>query len=251
MPTDRPCTLAPRRRWPPTRTAPAPRPSATRTRSPPRSRCDQLTRPEGLSKPEWAAPNGAAYPSGLVIDPEARAYLDSIASLGLPPLAEQGAVGARRLNSLRAPSLAGELEDVALIEDGRLPGRGGQIPFRRYSPAPDRTLPALLYLHGGGWVVGDLDTHDSVCRALAPSRVHCARARLRARSGEPVSRRGRGCVDGSELASRSRNRRRRGPGSDRSCRRQLGREPVRGYRPAIARTRRPEAGRSGVDLSGH
>ena len=102
-----------------------------------------------------------------MIDPEARVYLDYMTSLGLPPLAEQGAVEARRLNSLRAPSLAGELEDVALIEDGRLPGPGGHIPFRLYSPAPDRMLPAFLYLHGGGWVVGDLDTHDSVCRALA------------------------------------------------------------------------------------
>jgi len=107
-----------------------------------------------------------------VIDPEARAYLDFLASLGLPPLAEQGAVEARRLNSLRAPSLAGELEDVALIEDGRLPGPGGPIAFRLYTPAPDRTLPVLLYLHGGGWVVGDLDTHDSVCRALA-RRADC------------------------------------------------------------------------------
>ncbi|TMD80979.1 MAG: alpha/beta hydrolase [Chloroflexi bacterium] len=95
-----------------------------------------------------------------------------MASLGLPTLAEQGAVEARRMNSLRAPSLAGELEDVALIEDGRLPGPGGEIPFRLYSPAPDRTLPALLYVHGGGWVYGDLDTHDSVCRALA-RRAEC------------------------------------------------------------------------------
>ena len=110
--------------------------------------------------------------SQRAIDPEARAYLDYTASLGLPTLAEQGAVEARRLNSLRAPSLAGVPEEVALIEDGRLPGPGGQIPFRLYSPAPDRTLPALLYLHGGGWVYGDLDTHDSVCRALA-RRVEC------------------------------------------------------------------------------
>ena len=107
-----------------------------------------------------------------MIDPEARAYLDATAALGLPPLAEQGPVEARRLNSTRAPSLAGELEDVALIEDGSLPGPSGQIPFRRYSPAPDRKLPSLLYLHGGGWVVGDLDTHDSVCRALA-RRTEC------------------------------------------------------------------------------
>jgi len=107
-----------------------------------------------------------------VIDPEARAYLDHMASLGLPTLAEQGAVEARRMNSMRATSLAGELEDVALIEDGRLPGPDGEIPFRLYSPAPDSTLPALLYVHGGGWVYGDLDTHDSVCRALA-RRAEC------------------------------------------------------------------------------
>ena len=102
-----------------------------------------------------------------MIDPEAKAYLDATAALGLPPLAEQGPVQARLQNHDRAPSLAGEVEEVALVRDGRLPGPGGHIPFRRYSPAPDRTLPALLYLHGGGWVVGDLDTHDSVCRALA------------------------------------------------------------------------------------
>ena len=107
-----------------------------------------------------------------MIDPEARAYLDHMASLGLPPLAEQGAVEARRLNSLRAPSLAGELEAVAHVQDGHLPGPGGPIPFRVYSPAPGRTLPAFLYLHGGGWVVGDLDTHDSVCRAIA-RRAEC------------------------------------------------------------------------------
>ena len=107
-----------------------------------------------------------------MIDPEARAYLDHMASLGLPPLAEQGAVEARRLNSLRAASLAGEVEEVAHVEDRHLPGPGGSISFRLYSPAPDRTLPALLYIHGGGWVVGDLDTHDSVCRAIA-RRAEC------------------------------------------------------------------------------
>lgn len=102
-----------------------------------------------------------------MIDPEAKAYLEATAALGLPPLAQQGAELARRHNRERAWGLAGELEQVALIEDRRLPGPDGPLPFRLYSPAPKRTLPGLLYLHGGGWVVGDLDTHDSVCRALA------------------------------------------------------------------------------------
>ena len=107
-----------------------------------------------------------------MIDPEARAYLEATAALGLPTLAEQGPVEARRHNHDRAPSLAGQVEHVALVEDGTLPGPAGLIPFRRYSPAPARTLPVLLYVHGGGWVYGDLDTHDSVCRALA-RRTEC------------------------------------------------------------------------------
>jgi acetyl esterase len=43
-----------------------------------------------------------------------------------------------------------------------------QVGLRLYRPA-DGVLPALIYFHGGGWVVGDLDTHDGFCRALARS----------------------------------------------------------------------------------
>lgn len=108
-----------------------------------------------------------------MIDPEARAYLEATAALGLAPLAQQGAVVARRNNRERAASLAGTLEEVARIEAGSLPGPGGPLAFRLYAPAADAPQPVLLYLHGGGWVVGDLDTHDSVCRALA-RRAECA-----------------------------------------------------------------------------
>ena len=103
----------------------------------------------------------------VVIDAEARAYLEWQQSLGLPPLAEQGPEEARRLNSMRAPMLAGELEAVARIEEVRVPGPRGPIGCRIYAPSQGKALPALLYLHGGGWVLGDIDTHDSVCRALA------------------------------------------------------------------------------------
>ena len=48
-----------------------------------------------------------------------------------------------------------------------LPARGGAIPIRRYWAEKSTPSPALLYFHGGGWVMGDLDTHDNVCRALA------------------------------------------------------------------------------------
>lgn len=102
-----------------------------------------------------------------MIDPEARAYLDWVQSLGLPPLAEQGAEEARRLNRARVPMLAGEPEPVERIEDVRVPAPGGTIGGRLYASVRGPALPALLYMHGGGWVVGDLDSHDSVCRALA------------------------------------------------------------------------------------
>jgi acetyl esterase len=106
------------------------------------------------------------------MDPEARAYLDWMQSLGLPPLAEQGPQEARRLNRMRVPMLAGEPEPVARIEDLRVPGPQGPIGGRIYAPVRGESLPALLYMHGGGWVVGDIDSHDSVCRALA-GRAGC------------------------------------------------------------------------------
>ena len=56
------------------------------------------------------------------------------------------------------------------------PGPGGPIPLRAYRPAGSSTeeiLPLLMYFHGGGWVIGDLDTHDVVCRQLA-NGARCA-----------------------------------------------------------------------------
>ena len=93
----------------------------------------------------------------------------------------QARAGAPALHTLplaeaRAASAAGRIqpqtpEPVARIEDLSLPGPAGEIPVRLYSPAPDAQLPALVYFHGGGWVFGDLDSHDPLCRALA-NRAH-------------------------------------------------------------------------------
>jgi acetyl esterase len=56
---------------------------------------------------------------------------------------------------------------VAAVEDRRLAGPGGELPVRVYRPPGTGPFPALVYLHGGGWVLGGLDTHDGTCRALA------------------------------------------------------------------------------------
>jgi len=107
-----------------------------------------------------------------MLDPEAEAYLAATAALGLPPLAEQGAAAARQAVQLRAPSLAGEMEPVARVEDLTIPGPAGPIPARLYAPRASAPLPVLAFFHGGGWVTGDLDTHDSPCRGLA-NRASC------------------------------------------------------------------------------
>src|SRR5947209_8005511 len=47
-----------------------------------------------------------------------------------------------------------------------IPGPGGSIPVRVYRPSAHDALPLLMWFHGGGWVTGNLDTHDQVCRLL-------------------------------------------------------------------------------------
>jgi acetyl esterase len=57
--------------------------------------------------------------------------------------------------------------EVARVENRTLPGPAGEIPVRIYAPSERRGLPALVYFHGGGFVIGGLDTHDGTCRSLA------------------------------------------------------------------------------------
>jgi acetyl esterase len=61
----------------------------------------------------------------------------------------------------------GEPQPVARVKDHRVPGQGGEIPLRLYHPGGDEPLPAVVFFHGGGWVVGNIETHDGYCRALA------------------------------------------------------------------------------------
>jgi acetyl esterase len=58
---------------------------------------------------------------------------------------------------------------MARVETLEIPGHAGPLPARFYVPAglPQAPAPLVLYFHGGGWVIGDLDTHDGVCRFLA------------------------------------------------------------------------------------
>ena len=95
---------------------------------------------------------------------EARAAL--AAREGAPPLHTLSVAEARAASA--ASRVKPETpEPVARVEDLGIPGPAGEIPVRLYSPGPDEQLPTVVYFHGGGWVLGDLDSHDPLCRALA------------------------------------------------------------------------------------
>ena len=107
----------------------------------------------------------------MPLDPQAKAVLDQFASMGGPQFHEMSVAQAREL-ILGMVALAGEPESVARVENRTVPGSAGQIPVRIYTPVGTAPFPVLVYFHGGGWVIGNLDTHDGICRSLA-NRVGC------------------------------------------------------------------------------
>jgi acetyl esterase len=103
----------------------------------------------------------------VALDPQARALLDQIESLGTPPMSEQTPDEARA-GFLLLASIAGAPEEAVPTEDRSVPGfDGNDIPVRVYRPQSERPLPVVVYFHGGGWVIGDITTHDTTCQRLA------------------------------------------------------------------------------------
>ena len=100
------------------------------------------------------------------LDPQANAVLRYLAQLGHPSLDRVPASEARRLYRETRAALRPPVPALPVVGDLKAEGTGGSIPLRLYRPS-NGVLPALIYFHGGGWVVGDLDTHDVLCRQLA------------------------------------------------------------------------------------
>ncbi len=108
-----------------------------------------------------------AYASAVIkqLDPDAQMLLDVMRAVGAPALhtlpVERAREQARAALLTRGQPLA-----LHHVEDLSLPSPQGPLPLRLYRPRPG-VLPIALFLHGGGWVLNDLDTHDRLCRHIA------------------------------------------------------------------------------------
>ncbi|HEX6317699.1 MAG TPA: alpha/beta hydrolase [Burkholderiales bacterium] len=100
----------------------------------------------------------------MSLHPQVAALLERVARSPLPPYHTVPAFVARRIYRDTRSALSPRAPEIAEV---RLQVFNNAVAVRSYRPVRDVVLPALLFFHGGGWTIGDLDTHDVVCRQLA------------------------------------------------------------------------------------
>lgn len=118
-----------------------------------------------------------AQPAATMAQPDAQmqAVLDQLQKLGAKPIESLTPAQARAQPSpadavkavLKAQGKPATPEPVAKVQDSTFPGPGGPVPIRIYTPKGSGPMPVILYIHGGGWVIANLDTYDASPRALA------------------------------------------------------------------------------------
>ena len=111
-----------------------------------------------------------------MLHPQARALMDLMIERGVPPTHTLTPAEARRFYRERRSFTQPAPPEVAAVRELTANGPHGDIPLRLYRPigsASNDMLPVLVYFHGGGWVIGDLDTHDTLCRELANGSGAC------------------------------------------------------------------------------
>ncbi|NUS59691.1 MAG: alpha/beta hydrolase [Lysobacter sp.] len=108
-------------------------------------------------------------------DAQMQAVLDQLAKLGGKPIETLAPAEARKQPSpadavkalLESQNKPTTPEAVAKVDNRTFPGPGGAVPIRIYTPEGKGPFPVVLYIHGGGWVIADLDTYDASPRAIA------------------------------------------------------------------------------------
>src|SRR5579884_1092068 len=102
----------------------------------------------------------------MPLDPQAQAFIDQMAALNTPPLNMLTPEVVRQWMKIPMGEPV-EPESVAHVEDWSVAVPDGSVTVRIYTPEGTAPFPVLVFFHGGGWVIGDLDTHDGICRSLA------------------------------------------------------------------------------------
>jgi len=105
----------------------------------------------------------------MPLHPQCKALLDQMAAAGGRPMEEMTPAEIRADRAAKAEAMAemaGPKQEVARVEDRAIPGPADPIPVRVYWPGTGSDLPGLVYFHGGGFVIGNLDSVDRTLRAL-------------------------------------------------------------------------------------
>ena len=104
----------------------------------------------------------------MPLDPQCRALIEAAAA-GAAPFAGSDHIAVRSGYAATTSAFRHATGDLESVVDVEFPGPAGDIPIRIYRPQSEHTSPApcFIFYHGGGWAVGDLDTHDHMCRHLA------------------------------------------------------------------------------------
>jgi acetyl esterase len=105
----------------------------------------------------------------MALDPQAQAVIDLVIKAGRPAYNQLSPKDARQMFRETRPASTPTAPEIGAVNNFVAETQAGTIPVRVYRPigaAADAALPALVYFHGGGWVIGDLETHDVLCRQL-------------------------------------------------------------------------------------
>lgn len=104
----------------------------------------------------------------MPVDPQVQVLLDQMTALGFPGLSALPVEQARQMVAMMGAVRSDTVDDIACVRDLEVPTAAGSIPARVYVPEErQEPLPVVAFFHGGGWVLGGLDTHDGSCRSLA------------------------------------------------------------------------------------
>ena len=105
----------------------------------------------------------------MALDPQAANVIELVIKSGRPPYHQLSPKDARQMFRETRPASTPPAPQIGAVRELMAEGSAGPIPLRLYRPAgvaDSRRLPVLVYFHGGGWVIGDLETHDVLCRQV-------------------------------------------------------------------------------------